>query len=66
MKMGVSSLMNDANCTFDVLFSRMEFKYIEIISFNPNSEGVPDPHLLLGGGPSKCRIQGPNERKFCL
>ena len=50
MKMGVSSLMNDANCTFDVLFSRMEFKYIEIISFNPNSEGVPAPHLIEGGG----------------
>ena len=38
------------------------------VKVNPNTEGVPDPHLSEGGGliqppPGKCSINGPNELK---
>ena len=48
-----------------------EFSFLNEILLNPNSEGVPAPHLSEGGGliqppPGKCSINGPNELKFCM
>ena len=42
-----------------------------LVDINPNTEGVPAPHLTEGGGahcapPGNCSINGANELKFCV